>query len=361
MTPLLRDSRPIERILIRVNNWIGDVVMISPAMRAIRKRFPRAEITLLAKTGVLEALEGSPYFDRMIEYDREDEHAGLLGRGRLILRLRGIRFDLAILFQKAFEAAAFARAAGIPIRIGFRSDHRGWLLSHSLDVPSGRHHVEQFLCIAESLGCDISDRRLSFHLDQKSRDAAWSFLVRTGVASSPLRVAFHPGASKPPRGWHPERLAEVAKSLVRSRGARPLLLGSERDLSTLEAMARLVGAAAVLPPRRQSLREMAAVLERCHLLVCNDSGPMHVAAALRIPVVAVFGPGHPERTSPYADPTLYRVVTAGYPCSPCRQDFFSECIPAPSGKPYCLEDVPVRAVGEACEQLLDSLPGAVKD
>ena len=125
------ESTPLtsQKILIRVNNWIGDVVMISPAMRAIRRQFPLAVITLLAKPWVLNALRGCPFFDRLIEYDREGLHAGLSGRLRLIRFLRRERFDLAFLFQKAFEAAFLARVAGIPVRIGFSTDRWGWLLS----------------------------------------------------------------------------------------------------------------------------------------------------------------------------------------------------------------------------------------
>jgi lipopolysaccharide heptosyltransferase II len=342
----------IRKILVRVNNWIGDVVMITPAMRALRKRFPHAEITLLAKTWVLDALQGSPYCDRLLEYSRPGSHGGLLGRLRLIRELKRERFDLAVLFQKAFEAALFARAAGIPRRIGFRTDRRGWLLTDPLDEPDQGHLVEHFLRIAGALGCDTSDRRLSFHLDQASRDTASRFLRATGSDGPVLRVAFHPGASKPPRAWHAERFAAVAANLARRHGAKVLLLGGQGDRPTLDSMSRRVGPQAILPPEGQTIKEMAAVLERCHLLVCNDSGPMHVAVALRIPVVAVFGPGHPSRTGPYTDDRNFRVLYEGYPCSPCRQKFFEECIPAPSGKPFCMEDISEETVERACGELL---------
>ncbi len=351
MNPLPEEA-PVRKILVRVNNWIGDVVMVSPAMRALRRRFPDAEVTLLAKTWVLEALRASPYYDRLLEYDDSGRHAGVPGRLRLIQELRRERFDLAVLFQKAFEAALLARAAGIPIRVGYRTDRRGWLLTRPLEEPSGRHHVEHFLGIVESLGCDTADRRLSFHLGQEARDRAAEFLRSVAAPEGQIRVGIHPGASKAERGWHPERFAEVASWLARELDARPFLLGADSDRPSLERMAGLVGPAAVLPPAGQTLQEMAAVLERCQLLLCNDSGPMHVAAALRVPVVAVFGPGHPGRTAPYTDPGLYRILAAGYPCSPCRQDFFKECLPAPSGKPYCLEDVRVEEVRKACAEMV---------
>jgi len=359
MSPPLAEPS-IRKILVRVNNWIGDVVMISPAIRALRKQFPGAEITLLAKTWVLEALRGSPDYDRLLEYDRSENHAGWAGWWRLARLLRRDHYDMAILFQKAFEAALFARVARIPVRIGFRTDSRGWLLTHPLEEPAVGHHVEHFLRIVKAAGCEISDRRLSFHLDRPSRDAAAVFLQKIDVWGGPLRVALHPGASKPPRSWHPARFADLASLLVREHGAVPLLLGTDADRPTLELMAGRIGPAAVLPPPGQTLREMAAVLERCHLLVCNDSGPMHIAAALRVPVVAIFGPGHPSRTAPHTDLELYRVLTAAYPCSPCRQKFFRECLPSPSGKPYCLEDIPVDVVKRACLEMIEGRQEAVR-
>jgi lipopolysaccharide heptosyltransferase II len=346
---------PVRKILVRVNNWIGDVVMISPAMRAIRTAFPKAEITLLAKTWVLEALRDSPFCDRLIEYDREGRHAGWGGRYRLLLRLRRERFDLALLFQKAFEAALFARISGIPWRVGFRSDCRSWLLSAPLALPDRGHHVEQFLQIAEAAGASVEDRRLSFHLTSSARDAALRFLRESGLHSDSLRIAIHPGASKAPRSWHPARFGAVGRMLVNEYGVRPLLLGAKQDTPALDVIRSLAGSTCITSSA-QNLQEMAALLERCHLLLCNDSGPMHVAAALGVPVVAVFGPGSPDRTGPWTKPSLCRVLTHQYPCSPCRQRFFEECRPAPSGKPLCLDDISPEEALQACRELLGPSP-----
>ena len=342
----------VAKILIRVNNWIGDVVMISPALRAVRRAFPGAEITLLAKSWVIDSLHGSPYFDRLIEYDREGVHAGGWGRWRLIRRLRRERYDLALLFQKAFEAALFAYLARIPRRVGFSTDARGWLLTDALPLPQEGHHVEHFLRLAEAIGADTRDRRLSFHVTPAARDAAYRFMRQQGLLEAPLRVGIHAGASKAPRAWHASRFAEVATALASQTGARILLFGSDADAPLLETIRRSSGEACVAPLRGQSLQVMAALMEHCHLMVCNDSGPMHVAAALRVPIVALFGPGSPERTGPFTDPELVRVLTRRYPCSPCRQDFFRECQPAESGKPFCLEEISVAEVVAASRDLL---------
>jgi heptosyltransferase-2 len=343
----------IGKILIRVNNWIGDVVMISPAMRAVRRTFPQAEITLLAKTWVLDALRGSPYYDRLIEYDRDGSHSDWRGRWALIRSLRRENFDLALLFQKAFEAALFSYLARIPRRVGFRTDSRACLLTDPVELPQGLHHAEQFFRIAEAVGAEVADRRLSFHLTARGKDGALGLLHRLGLDEKNLLIAVHPGASKPQRAWPADRLGQVVRTLMAEYEAMPILLGSITDAKALATIRMTVGPGCTPPVDALNLQEMAALLRHCQLLICNDSGPMHIAAALRVPVVAVFGPGSRERTGPLTDPFLFRVVSHDFPCSPCRQKYFRECLPASSGKPWCLDGIGVEEVLDNCREMLE--------
>ncbi len=165
----------IRRILVRANNWIGDVVMISPAIRALRERFPGAEIAILARPWVCDALAANPFFDRLIPYEVPGRHGGLPGRLRLVRELRKDRFDLAVLFQKAFDAAFLAAAAGIPIRVGHDTDHRGLLLTDRVPITPGsarRHHVDFFLEVAIACGCVPSSTVPFFSLSDEDR--AWA-------------------------------------------------------------------------------------------------------------------------------------------------------------------------------------------
>jgi lipopolysaccharide heptosyltransferase II len=347
------DPGPIRHVLIRANNWIGDVVMISPAVRALRARFAGARIAILAKSWVLETLQGSPDYDDLIEYDAAGRHKGLGGRARLAAALRRRHFDLAVLFQKAFEAAALAFLAGARVRVGYATDGRRLLLTHALPLPpSGTHHVDQFLGLARALGCPVIDPVPSFHLDQDARHEADHLLRQTGwVERSPL-VALHPGASKPPRAWHEQRFGELARRLA-SRTGGVILLGGPGERDRLERMAAGSDPGRILiPPRVLPIKVVGALLQRCHLFVGNDSGPMHVAAALGVPTVALFGPGSPSRTAPVPRGGPVTIIGRNYPCSPCRQDFFRECSPAPSGKPFCLEEIQVDEVEQAALDLL---------
>jgi ADP-heptose:LPS heptosyltransferase len=219
-------------------------------------------------------------------------------------------------------------------------------------LPYDRHHVDQFLQLARRAGATSQDRRLSFHLTAAARDAALAFIREQDLEEERLRIAIHPGASKESRAWHAERFGEVAAALVRDLGVRPILLGGAGDHRCLATIQECTQAHCVLPPPGLGLQEMSALLEHCNLLLCNDSGPMHIAAALRIPVVAIFGPGTPERTAPLTDPDLARILSRSFPCSPCRQDFFRECSPSPSRKPWCLEEMTVAEVVSACRDLL---------
>jgi heptosyltransferase-2 len=344
-----------RRILVRANNWIGDVVLISPAVRALREHFPDARLAILGKRWVLEALSGNPFFDDLIEYDRQGRHAGLAGRLRLAAELRrGGRIDLAILFQKAFDAAAIAWMSGARQRVGYATDGRRALLTEALPLPpAGTHHAEIFLALARAVGCPVRDARPFFHLSARDRDDAQAVLRRAGLAGARPLAALHAGASKPARAWHLERFAELGRRLNARLGARLILLGGPDEPRRMERLAAgLPSGSFLIPDPSSGLRASAAILERCHLFVGNDSGPMHLAAALDVPTLGIFGPGHPRTTGPVARGANVVTVGRDYPCSPCRQDFFRECSPAPSGKPFCLEEVDIGTVEQAATELL---------
>src|SRR5262249_38524642 len=169
--------------------------------------------------------------------------------------------------------------------------------------------------------------------------------TRAGAASAaqPQRrpfVAIHPGGSKAPRAWHAERFAELAHSLAPARRPAPLAGGAAGDAAAGAEIARAVPGTLVAAGRT-TVRRMGALIERSALFIGNDSGPMHIAGALGTPTVGIFGPGTQEKTSPRGGGGAFEAVTLRFPCSPCKQNFFHECDPAPTGKPYCLENIDV--------------------
>ena len=166
-------------------------------------------------------------------------------------------------------------------------------------------------------------------------------------------MALHPGASKTPRAWHAERFGALGRRLAERTGARVVLLGAPGERDILDrAMAPIPAARRLVLPLDLSIKIVGAILERSDLFVGSDSGPMHVAAALGVPTIGIFGPGSPRRTAPIGAPGRVAIIGKEYPCSPCRQEFFRECPPSPAGKPFCLEEIRVEEVEEASLRLL---------
>jgi lipopolysaccharide heptosyltransferase II len=352
------DPDAIRSLLVRSTNWIGDVVMISPALRALRAGFPAARLDVLARATVAEAYRGHPFVDVIVEERRSGSrrHDGLPGLLRLAADLRRRRYDLAVILPKSIGAALAPALARIPRRVGYPTAGRRALLTHPVPLPQDAdaiHHVEFFLGTARWLGCPVVDRSLVFSVPESDRQAASELLAGAGWdADGALWVAIHPGASRPERSWAAERFGEVARALA-ARGNRILVLGAPADRDAARVVLEAAGPAAVDAVGFGGIARMAALVERCALFLGNDSGPMHVAAAIGTPTVAVFGPGVPGKTAPYVPEDRRREVTRNYPCAPCRQDFFRECSPAPSGKPWCLESVGPDEVLAAAVDLLD--------
>ncbi|MFQ5700771.1 MAG: lipopolysaccharide heptosyltransferase II [Acidobacteriota bacterium] len=358
---MIVDPDQIDRILIRANNWIGDVVMISPALRALRETFPSARIDALIRPHVVECFTHHPSVDDVIVEEPARSHTPA-GLRRLAARLKGRRYDLAVLFQKAIGAALLAWLARIPRRIGYDTDRRGFLLTHPIhETPALRriHHVEYFLTIARAAGCRIGPipRRVYFPVDDESRAFARSFLAAREAERYPLLAAFAVGASKPQRAWHADRFAALARRLVRERSAGILVVGGERDRDDAGRVLAAAGKHGLDAVGCTTVRQMAALLERCGVFVGNDSGPMHVAAALSVPILAMFGPGSPAKTAPYMPAERFVALSEQFHCSPCRQDFFRECSPAPSLKPMCLEALTLERASRALSALLDRSTG----
>ncbi|HEY3176386.1 MAG TPA: lipopolysaccharide heptosyltransferase II [Candidatus Polarisedimenticolia bacterium] len=348
----------IRRIMVRANNWIGDVVMISPSLKALRETYPQARIEVVARPHVAGCFRDHPWVDEVVLHEPRGRHRGALGFRRLTLELRRRRYDLAVLFQKAFGAALMAWMAKVPRRVGFDTDMRAALLTHAVPETGEEralHHVDYFMRVARAAGCRMDDlpRRVYFHLDDESRAFADRFLSAAGAGRFPLLAAFATGASKGPRAWHADRFAVLARDLARERGAGILVVGGPGDRAESSKVLDAAAGSGIDAVGGTTVRQMGALIERCSVFVGNDSGPMHVAAALDVPVLAIFGPGSPAKTAPYMPPDRFVALTRGFHCSPCRQDFFRECDPAPSMKPMCLETVTVRQAAVGLNALLE--------
>jgi len=344
----IQEKKKIKRLLIRGTNWIGDAVMTTPAVRAIRKNFPEAHITLLAKPWVAPVFAHSPHVDAIIVYATDGRHARIRGPIRLAKDLRKHRFDAAILLQNAIEAALIAFMAGIPVRIGFDTDARRLLLTHPVRCTKAIKSIHQtgyYLKILEGAGLATGSQSLELSLAPAEREQAGQLLAARGVAPAKPLIGLNPSATfGPAKQWFPERYAQLGDRLHRELGATILIFGGPADRELGRTICGLMESPAIDFSGRASLGTAMALIGRCRAFVTNDSGLMHVAAALDIPQVAIFGSTNHTTTSPFS--ATSRIVRVPIACSPCMQPV------CPLGHMNCMRQVSVDMVATAVKDLL---------
>ncbi|MEK6656823.1 MAG: lipopolysaccharide heptosyltransferase II [Nitrospirota bacterium] len=311
-------NRDIKKILIRGTNWIGDAVLTLPAVNAVRKRFPDAEISILVKPWAAGLFESSPDIDKIIIYD-DKKYSRLCGKRRLISDLKKYKFDMAILFQNAFEAAFLIYFAGIPIRYGYNTDGRGMLLTNKIalsDETLKKHQVWYYLDLLRPLGITIKKPELSLKIGNKDKAAASNILKKNRIKKEDLIIGINPGASYgPAKRWFSDRYAKLAEMLIERYNAKILLFGSKDDKGVAAEIASLSSYKLINLAGKTSLSEATALIERSRLFITNDSGLMHISAALNVPVIAIFGSTSPERTGPYGKG--HHIIYKNAECSPC--------------------------------------------
>jgi len=309
----------MERLLIRGTNWIGDAVMTLPALASVRRTFPEARISVLAKSWVADVYRLCPHIDEVLVFESPGRHDGVLGKIRLARELHKSRFDAVILLQNAIEAAIIAGLARIPIRAGYNSDARGWLLTHSVQRTreiKTVHQTRYYLEMVKALGCADIPVEVQLEARKKSDPPVEAILDRYAIDREVLLIGLAPGATYgAAKKWFPERFAAVADRLADDRPARILLFGSAADQASTDRVRQHARHPVIDLAGKTTLREAIAVMARCHIFISNDSGLMHVAAALGVPTVAIFGSTNPVTTGPVGRRTV--IVRRDAPCSPC--------------------------------------------
>jgi heptosyltransferase-2 len=308
-----------SNILIRGTNWVGDAVMSLPALRAIRERFPHARISVLSRPSVADLYARESWCDRIIPYTAVRGARDWAGKWHAAADLRREKFDCAILFQNAFDAALVVWLARIPVRIGYDRDARGFLLTQAVAVPgpgdTPAHQRFYYLELLRRAGIISTLPQVDAIRLHGADDAA--------SAGRPLLrgcvVGVSPGAAYgSAKRWLPERFAESAVRLGRDLGGGVAVFGSRDERSLCERVAgeiRAAGLEALNFAGETTLREFINMVAGCRVFLTNDSGAMHIASALGVPTVAIFGATDDVATGPTGDLAL--VVREPVDCSPC--------------------------------------------
>jgi len=327
------DSLAHARILVRAPNWVGDAVLCLPAVRLLRDVLPQAELALLARPWVRDVFPLEELHACVIPYDTTSEQGGIGGRLRMSSLLREKRFDAAILFQNAFDAALISWLARIPIRAGYARQGRGPLLTHAVSAPRkgmAGHEANYYLEMLRRLGLveqySPVDRIALPASEKLRRDARRQLQERFEEEfSSPARfapgagwlVGISPGATfGTAKRWPAERFAALASRLHQESGATCVYFGSPQEESLVENVRAKAEGPAISMAGKTTLAEFIQLVQGCDLLVTNDTGTMHVAAGLGVPTVAIFGPTNEKETQPLG--SCVRLVTGEAYCRPCK-------------------------------------------
>jgi heptosyltransferase-2 len=308
MKPL--DPADVRRLVVRAPNWLGDSVMALPTLRSLRAGIPGARITVVGAWAELFADQGVA--DEFVAYPRS-----LAERVALAPRIRAFRPDLALLLPNSFEAALASRVWGAPLRVGFATDRRAWLLTHRLPRPAPRpHQIDEYLELLRALDLPPAETAPAWARVPSADDAAVSRLLEeAGLAGGSQLVGLHLGAAfGSSKLWPVDHWALLAAELERA-GLAPVLLGSRAELRVAAEVLKRCPARVPSLVGRDTPALLPRLLSRLSLLVSGDTGVAQLAAAVDLGVVTLFGPTDPRLTAPRGE--RVRVLMRPVPCAPC--------------------------------------------
>jgi heptosyltransferase-2 len=305
-------------IAIRAPNWIGDGIMALPAIRACRQAFPDDRLTVVVKEYLADVFLNIGEIDRIIPIPDRWSAQGYASCAAMI-RAQG--FGRGILFTNSFSSALFFRLAGIRALAGYDRDGRGWLLQNRIPcVDDGRHQQSHYLRIVEHLAEKTLPGPFPANLviSEAETDQAAALLSDLGIRRPSRLLALAPAAAYgSAKTWLPERFRALVAAWLKSHpDAEIALLGSRGERQAIERIVSGLPGPVHNLAGRLTLRQTIAVISGCRLVVCNDSGLMHVASSLNVPLLAIFGPTVSAQTSPLGKP--FRLLQHGADCAPCR-------------------------------------------
>lgn len=341
-------KRMDKRILLIELAGIGDTLLSSPAIRNLRRNYPDSSIYFLTFAESAELIQKSPYLDRVFVF-----HKGLKSFFNNILvlnELRGLHIDAAInLYQHlslkgVINMALLLKFIRPKKTLGRNTDGKGFFYDIKIEdkIDTKKHDVEYKLDLIQALGCDIEDKRLEVWFDDFDTKRVKEFLEESSILNSDFLIGINPGARRPTRRWNWENFAKVVEVLAKSYGAKIIITGTKDESWLAKKISLKMSTQPIDASSKLSLTQLIALIKRCNLYVSNDTAPMHIANALKIPLVAIIGPGT-MKTAPYQkDNCIF--LKKDVECSPCYKFRCKDM--------KCLKVITVDEVIEACKKLL---------
>jgi len=308
----------MERILVVTVNWLGDAVLTTPVFKALKDEFPSSYIGVMTPSRVKDVFEDNPSIDEVIIFDEKITHKTLRDKLSFISQLKAKKFDTALLIHRSATRTLICLLAGIKTRIGYRRLKTACVLTKRIKPPSHlRHRQDQYLYLLEKIGIPINDRNPSVFLDDRERKHSLD-TVKPYLEASRYLIAINPSANWRLKRWPPQYFSQLADMLKGKLSCTIFLIGADKDRSVAESVQREMKQEAVNLCGKTSLKELKGILERMDLLLSADSGPTHLASALGIPSVVLFGPTSHEVTGPRGGKV--KIVRKDIDCTtPCYQ------------------------------------------
>ena len=312
----------IQRVVVRGTNWVGDAVMTVPALRALRRLLPDAEITLAIRPWARGIFTDQKFVDNLLVYDRRNAFSVI----NQIREWKSREFDLAILFQNAFEAAVIPFFAGVPIRLGYATQSRQRLLTNPVPLPdwrSSEHEVFYYLYLIAALEQSLfgsntvceHEPDIGLELTESKGEDARKLLFQSGLTNESSIIAICPGSiNSRAKRWPAERFAKLGDELI-EQGKQVLLIGSKDEEDVTSAVTSMMRNSPVVLTGKTTLDQLVGILSISNLVVTNDTGPAHIAASLGRPTLVIFGPTNPLTTRPFSSQA--EILRHPPDCAPC--------------------------------------------
>lgn len=330
----------MEKILLIRLSSLGDIVLTTPAIRAIRLHHPNAYIAMLVAKQSSCILQHNPHLNEIIHFDRIARNKDTGEMYRILRILRKQKFSLSIDFQRKFRSEILMYLSGATERVG-----KGILSTIRVPESGNKHATEHYFDLLHAAGIPAEDRQLEVFVHESERSKANQLFKHEGIIEGDLTIGLFPGAGWKLREWMPERFATIGDKLVTTFNAKVVIFGGPTDVDLVNHIVNTMDEYAYNFAGKLNLRDLASCVEKCDLFISNDTGPMHIATAVGTPTVALFGPGNHIRFQPIGD--IHTLLRHDVPCSPCKQ-FTGKC-----KNNICMKGITVDDVWESICRILN--------
>lgn len=329
-----------EKILLVQTAFIGDVVLTTPLIKAVKKKFSNAKLSVLVIPETEGLLKNNPYVDEVIVYDKRGQEKSLHSFFQLVNRIRQTKFDMAIVPHRSYRSSFLVFLSKIPTRIGFDKNQANFFLTKKIIYQNNLHEIDRNLSLIESNGLPIEEKLPELFPDKNNFTTVENFLTENEVKLADPLIAIAPGSTWATKRWLPEGFAKVADWLIQKEKIKVVLIGGKEDEKLAHDIANLMQEKPVVACGKLSLLDSAALLSKCKLLLANDTAPVHMAVAMKTPVVEIYGSTVPAfGFYPYGVGHL--IIERNLSCRPCGIHGHQKC---PLGHFKCMKEISAEEV-----------------